>query len=189
MASRPLEYDQCSRLRAGTARSSSGRKRSTRPPFSERANALIARSISAELPALMGTSSIASGAMAWITANCPIPKPSLGSRITATRVTFGATSLNNSSHLPLTLYSNWVNPVALPPGWDMLATKTAANRIDNICEHDRNVTCCWLEQRSNRTAFRQNDVRAKGNQFCCVFSYAIQIAPCPAVVYSHVHAF
>jgi len=47
------------------------------------------------------------------------------SRITATRVTLGAISLRSSSHFPLVLYSNGVNPVALPPGRDNLSTKPA----------------------------------------------------------------
>lgn len=51
-----------------------------------------------------------------------IPEPFTGSRTTATRVTCGAICLSSSSHFPLKLYSNWVNPVVLPPGRDMLST-------------------------------------------------------------------
>src|SRR5262245_33927802 len=74
--------------------------------------------------ALIGVSSTAWGsAIAWITANWPIPGPRVESRSTATRVTRGAISLNNSSHFPARLYSNWVKPVTLPPGRAMLSTK------------------------------------------------------------------
>ena len=46
-----------------------------------------------------------------------------GSRMTATRVTPGAISLSSSSHFPLMLNSNEVNPVALPPGRARLSTQ------------------------------------------------------------------
>src|SRR5882724_2845560 len=50
------------------------------------------------------------------------PHPHL-SRRTAARVTPGAICLSSSSHFPLRLYSNCINPVALPPGRDRRATK------------------------------------------------------------------
>src|SRR5215468_4732114 len=60
-------------------------------------------------------------------------RPVLGQRTTvvietnsmfaATRVTRGASSCNNSSHLPASVYSNWVNPVTCPPGHAMFSTK------------------------------------------------------------------
>src|SRR5262245_18190869 len=59
----------------------------------------------------------------WMTANWPTPAVMVGSRSTAARDTFGATSLSSSSHLPLRLYSNWMKPLALPPGRTMLSTK------------------------------------------------------------------
>ena len=49
----------------------------------------------------------------------------VGSRRTAARVTRGAISLSSSNHFALTPYSNWVKPVALPPGCAKLATKPA----------------------------------------------------------------
>jgi hypothetical protein len=47
------------------------------------------------------------------------------SRNTAARVIRGAISLSSSSHFPLVLNSNSVNPVALPPGRARLSTKPA----------------------------------------------------------------
>src|SRR5262245_16539150 len=55
-----------------------------------------------------------------------MPAGTVGSRSTATRVTWGATSLSNSSHFPLVPNSSHtVKPVALPPGRDKLSTKPA----------------------------------------------------------------
>src|SRR6516225_8935337 len=65
------------------------------------------------------------GARAWIAANWPIPAASEESRRTATRVRLGAISLSSSSHFPLRLYSNALNPVVLPPGRARLATNPA----------------------------------------------------------------
>ena len=45
--------------------------------------------------------------------------------MTAARVMRGAISLSSSSHFPLMLYSNRVNPVTLPPGRARLSTKPA----------------------------------------------------------------
>src|SRR5438034_6201705 len=61
--------------------------------------------------------------MAWMTP--PIPEVMLESRSTATRVTLGAICLSSSSHFPLILYSNAMNPVVLPPGCAKLFTKPA----------------------------------------------------------------
>src|SRR5438132_6417501 len=56
----------------------------------------------------------------------------VGSRSTATRVTWGATSLSSSSHFRLVPYSsNTENPVALPPGRARLSG-TCANTIGTV---------------------------------------------------------
>ena len=68
------------------------------------------------------TSKPTDGATDWITANWPIPEGTAASRRTAARVTSGAICLSTSNHLPLKLYSNCMNPVALPPGRDRLST-------------------------------------------------------------------
>src|SRR5262249_45592142 len=74
-----------------------------------------------------------------MTANWLTPAVITGSRRTAARVTPGAIALSSSSHFPLKLYSNWMKPVALPPGCAMLSTKpaptgstTATNTIGSV---------------------------------------------------------
>ena len=94
------------------------------PPFAARANVATARSISPASRTLIGLTSILSdGAMAWIAPNWPMPAVVAASRSTATRVTPGAISLSSSSYFALMLYSNSMNPVALPPGRAKLSTK------------------------------------------------------------------
>src|SRR5262245_13374308 len=81
-----------------------------------------------------------------------------GSRSTPTRVSPGVISLSSSNHFPLMLYSNWVNPVALRPGRDMLSTKPAptgsGTTVNTI------GTMGGLQQRSYvQTVSRQDHVR------------------------------
>src|SRR5262245_11528834 len=78
------------------------------PLFGKVANSAIPLVwVSTGSSASIGVSSMAcGGAIAWITANWPIPCPRVGSRSTPTRVTCGAISLSNSSHFPARLYSN-----------------------------------------------------------------------------------
>src|SRR5205823_5630990 len=98
-----------------------------RPQVDPRANAVTSRSISLASRRSSGLNSTPNeGATDWIEANWPIPAGIVASRRTAARVTPGAISLSSSSHLPLTPYSDVVNPVALPPGRARLATKPAA---------------------------------------------------------------
>jgi hypothetical protein len=68
------------------------------------------------------TSTLSDGAMAWTTPNWPVPEAMARSRRTATRVTEGAISLSNSSHLAPMLYSKFMKPVTLPPGRARLST-------------------------------------------------------------------
>ena len=58
--------------------------------------------------------------MAWMTPNIPMPEAMAGSRSTATRVTFGAISLGNSSHFPPMPYSGCWAERATAKGWDAL---------------------------------------------------------------------
>src|SRR5262245_53956416 len=86
----------------------------------------MAPSISSASRTLTGlTSNPRDGATAWMAPNWPSPADMAGSRRMAARVTLGAISLSNSSHFPLMPYSNWTNPVALPPGRARLLTKPA----------------------------------------------------------------
>jgi hypothetical protein len=95
-----------------------------RPPFAERANAVIPRSISSAPRTPTGVNSTPNvGATVWIAASPPEPAGTAGSRITATRITRGAISLSSSSHFPLMLNSKEVKPVALPLGRAKLSTQ------------------------------------------------------------------
>jgi hypothetical protein len=111
-----------------------------KPPFAERAKAVTARSISPTSRKLIAlTSTPTDGATDWMTANCPTPEVTAGSRSTAARVTPGAICLSSSSHFPLRLNSKVRKPVALPPGRARLSTKpeptgsgTSANTIGTL---------------------------------------------------------
>src|SRR6516225_1019691 len=76
--------------------------------------------------------------------SCPPPVRAVGSRITATRVTVGASSLSSSSHLALIPNSNCVKPLALPSGRPRLATRpapTGSVALTNTIGTLR-LTCC-----------------------------------------------
>jgi hypothetical protein len=97
-----------------------------RPRFDPAAKAKTPRSISPRSRTSMGLSSTPQGdATAWIAPHWPVPAGLVASRSTAARVMPGTTSLRTSSHFPLTPYSKFVKPVALPPGRARLATKPA----------------------------------------------------------------
>src|SRR5262245_23012245 len=109
-----------------------------RPPFGERAKAATARSISPVSRTLTAlTSTRTAGAAAWMAPHWPVPWGLAGSRRTAARVTPGAISLSSSSNFPLSTYSAFVNPVALPPGRAHAIDETSADRIGGLREHYR----------------------------------------------------
>jgi hypothetical protein len=88
-----------------------------KPPFGSRPSAANPCSISLASRESIALSSIPDDeATDWMTANCPMLAAAPGSRRTATRFKPGASALSRSSHFPLMLYSNAVNPVVLPPG-------------------------------------------------------------------------
>src|SRR6516165_10554042 len=62
------------------------------------------------------TLTLSAGATVAMAANWLVPEPCEASRRIATRVTLGAVSLSNSSHLAAMLYSVLMKPVTLPPG-------------------------------------------------------------------------
>ena len=100
-----------------------------RPPFGERANAAMARSISPASRTLIGlTSTLSDGATAWMTPNWPVPEARAGSRRTATRVTPGAICLSSSSHFPLCrIHTHETGGVAARPRKAL--DETGADRI------------------------------------------------------------
>ena len=154
------------------------------------AKAAMARSISPVSRTLIGVTSMPNdGATAWIAATWPWPPAMAGSRRTATRATPGAISLSSSSHFPLMPYSNWTNPVALPPGRAKLATKPAADRIGNKHEYDRHRAGCLQQRCHAGSASGQYDIRSERDQFGGVSADAVGIARSPAMFYLKVLAY
>ena len=95
-----------------------------RPPFGERANAVMARSISPASRMSMGRHLHPERWRHCLDdTQLAAPAVNAGSRRTAARVTPGAICLSSSSHFPPMLYSNEAKPVILPPGRAKLATK------------------------------------------------------------------
>src|SRR5262245_22224375 len=125
------------------------------------------------------TSTFDKRAADWIAPNWPILEVDVGSRMTPTRVTFGAISLSSSSHFAPISYSNVVNPVMLPPGFARLATKpaltgsaTCANTIGTVL-----VACCNAATAGVVLARMMSGGQC--HQFCCSFP---QIAGCPTIL-------
>src|SRR5215469_14994141 len=96
----------------------------------------------------------------------------LGSRSTAARVTVGAISLSSSSHFALKPYSNCINPVALPPGFDRLLTMPEPTGSGTITKTIG----------TGRTADGQNDVGCERGQFCSLSPQDVGIALAQAIV-------
>ena len=150
---------------------------------------MIERSISLTSRTSTGLNSTPSDdATTCIAANWPIPSGDARSRRTATRVTRGAICLSSSSHFALMPYSNWVNPVALPPGRARLSTKPAPTGSGTLHEHDRHGAGRLLQRPHGRPASGQDDVRRERDQFRRVSANAVGIARGPAVVDPHVAA-
>ena len=100
-----------------------------------------------------------------------------GSQRIAARVTSGAISLSSSSHFPLRLYSNWIKPVALPPGRARLSTKpepTGSGTITNTIGTVR-VACSSGARPKGPPGY--DDVRRKRDQFRSIFARVGGIAP------------
>src|SRR5262249_5561557 len=107
----------------------------------------------------------------------------VGSRSTATRVTWGATSLSSSSHFPLVPNSSHtVKPVALPPGRDKLSTKPALTG-SGICTNTIGtvrLACCSAATGPVPEAWMTSG--ARGDQFRRVSAAAVDIRCSEAVV-------
>ena len=112
-----------------------------RPPFGPRANAVTARSISPASRRLIGLSSTPERRRHGLD-HGPLSEPSWaspdpGRQPRASRC--GAISLSSSSHFALRPYSNWMKPVALPPGRARLSTKPPPTGSTTFGEHDRHA--------------------------------------------------
>ena len=123
-----------------------------------------------------------------MTANWPMPAGMAGSRRTAARVTRGAICLSSSSHFALKLYSNWMKPVALPPGRARLSTKPPPTGSATVANTIGTVRVACSNGPTVRVAGGQNDVRRERGQFRRVFANVGGIAHGPADVNLHVAA-
>src|SRR5262249_60195410 len=95
-------------------------------------------------------------------------------------------SLSSSTHFAPMLYSNEVNPVALPPGRAKLSTKPAPTGSGHDRENDWHAAG-GLQQGPHRCAARgKDDLGRERDQFGCVFARGLVIAARPAVLDLHV---
>ena len=123
-----------------------------------------------------------------MTPNWPIPVGVAGSRRTATRVTPGATSLSNSSHLPLRPYSNMRKPGGVAARPRQAVDEAGTDRIDDDREHDRHRAGRLQHRSHGRSARGQNDVRRERGQFHRVSANIRGIGRGPVGVDAHVVA-
>ncbi len=147
------------------------------------------RSISSASRSLIALTSMPSdGATDWITAYWPIPAEA-GSRRTAARVTLGAICLRSSSHLPHKLYSNVMNPVALPPGRARLLTKPSPTGSTTIT---KTIGIVWVACSIGGTAglpeTRMTSGASAANS-AAYFRGVGGVGAWPAIVDLHVSAF
>src|SRR5215471_14633076 len=160
-----------------------------RPPFAERANVVMLRSISSALRTPIGVNSTSNdGATAWIAAKPPEPAGTAGSRTTATRFTPGAISLSSSSHLPLMLNSKDAKSCDVGARSRQALDPAAADRIDRRHEHNRHGAACLLQRAHDRAGRSQDDIRRERDQLRGVSAKAIEIAGAPAILDPHVTA-
>ena len=121
--------------------------RATIPPSGLRPSAVMTISISASLRtgAVIG-STLSDRAAASTTGrkNDPPPGAVSGLNMMATRLTLGAMSVSNSSHLPANEVSKLMKPVGFPPGRAKLATNPGADRVPDRYEYDRDRLCLPL---------------------------------------------
>ena len=100
----------------------------------------------------------------------------MGSRRTATRVTFGAISLSNCSHFAASEYSNETKPVALPPGRDMLLMTPEPTGSTTLTNTIGTVSVACFNPVTAGSRGRQDDVRMKCDQFRGMAAKALRIA-------------
>ena len=112
----------------------------------------------------------------------------VGSRRTATRVTFGAICLSSSSLFPLMLYSD-SHETGDVAAWSRQAVDEAgADRIADDREHDRHGAGRLQQRPHGRAAMGQDDVRRERGQFRRVSANFGGIGRGPADVDPHVAA-
>ena len=113
-----------------------------------------------------------------------------GSRRTAARVTFGAICLNNSSHLPHKLYSNVMNPVALPPGRARLSTKPTLTGSTTITKTIGIVWVACSDRRHSSAARDEDDHPGRARPDSAAYLSSVgDVGAWPAIVDLYVSAF
>src|SRR5262249_31924184 len=117
-----------------------------------------------------------------MTASSPTPENCAGSRMTATSVTPGATSLSSSSHFPLIAKSNCVKPVVLPPGRDRLATKPRSTGSEVSTKTIGIVARRVLQCAGHGAAKSQQQIRRLFDELHCVASVKLTIAGAPTII-------
>ena len=121
-------------------------------------------------------------------AHCPIPARLRPSRSTPMRAIPGAISFRSSGHLPLKLYSNWVKPVALPPGRARLCNSAGADRIDRLRKNDRHGVVHQSHCLNCRDCGGEDQVGSKRDQFSRKSTTELVIASSPARIELYVAA-
>ena len=154
-----------------------------RPPFGSRANAAMARvDLALAFRTLIVLSSTPLGcAAAWMTSHCPIPALVPGYRATPTCLIAGRKLLEHSSHLPAKLYSNWMKPVALPPG--RACVTISRRRPDRDSARRRSAPCdSPVAAASPFGRCRPGSRRVERDQVCCVLAQPLGVSLRPAGV-------
>ena len=112
-----------------------------------------------------------------------------GLRSTATRVTFGATSLSVCSHLPPIAGSKFAKPVRLPPGLLRLAT-TPAPSGSEIPTKTVGIDCvAWRTAASTDVPRDKNDLGCRSDERGSVRSEAFRIGGGKVIIDMNVAAF
>src|SRR6266550_8997357 len=83
----------------------------------------------------------------------------------AARFTDGAISLSSSTHLPTTVGSIMVKPVALPPGWGRLSTKPLPTGSATITKTIGTVRVCCSIDAVGGCVLRKDDVGPQCEEF------------------------
>ena len=96
------------------------------------------------------------------------------------RVTGGAISLSNSSHLPPIAGSKLVKPSQVAAGMRKARDEPAADRIANLHEHDRHGGSLLPQCRRRRRTFGHDDVRRRADQLFCVNPHKARVSGAPA---------
>src|SRR5262245_48566718 len=149
------------------------------PQFDPRANSVTVRSMSLPpCPPSGLTSTFDKRAADWIAPNWPILEVDVGSRMTPTRVTFGAISLSSSSHFASISYE-CREPGHVAARLRQAGNKASTDGIGNLRKYDRHSAGRLLQCGHRWSGAGKDDVRGQCHQFCCSFP---QIAGLPTIL-------